>query len=70
MALVCRGCQRELLSEEMPDDPRTKIVCPQCGASEAFVAVPDPAADPRRPYYLTTKDKKMLKSFRIKVEAS
>lgn len=65
MALVCRHCYRELLEDEMPDDPRKKLVCPQCKSAGQFIAVAD---EPIKKWELNHNDRQLLKSFRIATE--
>ena len=67
MALVCRGCYRELLEEEMPDDPRAKLRCPK-RKSGKFIAMADPPAEPKVAYALNPNDERLLRRFRIKCE--
>ena len=40
MALVCKSCHREINEDEMPDNPRHKVRCPQC-QSDQFIAKAD-----------------------------
>ena len=65
MALICRGCHRELLEEEMPADPTAKMRCPQCQSGK-FIAVPDPPPVPSVPYELSVNDKRFLKKLGVR----
>lgn len=67
MSLVCKSCYRELLEEEMPDNPREKLSCPQCQSGE-FLAKPDPPAEPKKKWKLSHNDRRFLKGLRIKPE--
>ena len=69
MPLICRGCRRELLTEELSQTiAAKKFICPQCGARDAFELKPDPPADPTRPYELNAGDRRFLRSLAIASE--
>lgn len=67
MSLICASCRRELLEEEMPDDPHTQLECPLCKSGE-FVSVKDPPRDPDVPWKLEPDDKRLLRRLRITQE--